>query len=287
MVLLKQLIFTLHLYLIVVHLDAKKCQKGHRVTITKHNVEGCAECPLGYFQPEENDSQKCKVCTKCDRRFGITVENCMAVTDTKCKCGRGSIPWENEPASCKCPIGFGIKDGECSKCENGYFSEFINSVCKKWKECKSGVNVNGTDKSDVTCNKEQKSNTVITTPPTSNEITSLVTHLRSLRSHEGAQTQDINQYTTTTTTAPRHAVTSRDIEHPNQPSITGNHIGMTLLIFGIIALLVLTAVTCKLHITPCMQRKPPAPTNDPLCRRPVEESGDDSLSSLKLNPGEP
>ncbi|KAM7402249.1 hypothetical protein PAMP_017506 [Pampus punctatissimus] len=287
MVLLKKLIFILNFYLIVVHLDAKKCPKGQKVTITKDNVEGCATCPLGYFQPEENDSQKCKVCTKCDRRFGIIVEKCTAVTDTKCKCGKGSIPWENETASCKCPIGFGIKDRECSKCENGYFTESIDSVCKKWKECKSGVIVNGTDKSDVTCNKEQKSNTDITTPTTSNKITSLVTHLRSLRPHEGAQTQEINQRTTTTTAAPRHAVTSRDIVHSTQPSITGNHIGMTLLIFGIIALLVLTAVTCKLHITPCVQRKQPVPTNDQLCRRPVEESGDDSLSSLKLNPGEP
>ncbi|CAK6952520.1 uncharacterized protein si:ch73-361p23.3 [Scomber scombrus] len=282
MALPKLLIFTLTFYALIVDLDAKTCSKGQRLSKSKD----CEACPTGHFQPVENDSQRCQVCTVCDEKAGITVRECTALRNAECKCRDGFLPWAKDPASCFCPIGSGLKGTECSKCENGNFSKAINSPCQKWKECKSGVSVSGTDKSDVTC----KSDTDSTTAPTSNKITSVIKHLQSQRPHEGAKTQEINRGPTTSTTASTTTTTTATSTSTSPNKVnpdTGNHIGMTLLIFGIIGLLVLTAVTCKLHITLCEQRKPAVQTNDLLCRRPVEESGDDSLSSLKLNPGEP
>ncbi|KAF3689963.1 hypothetical protein EXN66_Car005635 [Channa argus] len=88
-----------------------------------------------------------------------------------------------------------------------------------------------------------------------------------------------------TTTAPSQNRVTITKNEPTPPSNTGNYIGLALLMFGIIGLLILTALTCKLHITPCVLRKTAVQTKD-SCRRPVEESGN-SLSSLKLNTEEP
>ncbi|XP_035857764.1 tumor necrosis factor receptor superfamily member 4 isoform X2 [Sander lucioperca] len=277
--LLKLLIVTLTFYELIVDSDAQTCPKGERL-IYRGNVKlDCDICPDDSYQPEENYSQYCKPCTRCDDAKGSDIkEECTKVTNRKCQCRGKFVPSESDSSICKCDIGFGLKNTECLMCDDGYFSTQINSPCEKWRECKSGVKIPGNRTSDVTCNPELNPNDI--TPPTSNKNVSLITWLTTKRPLEGAQTQRMHSTTTTTTTAaaPAHTDPSRD-----RPSPTGNYIGMTLLIFGIIGLLVLTAVTCKLHITP-----QPAilPKNDSLCRRPVEESGDGSLSSLKLYPGD-
>ncbi|XP_076610310.1 tumor necrosis factor receptor superfamily member 4 [Chaetodon auriga] len=286
MVLLKLLIFTLTFYGFVVHLDAITCPKGQKIT---RSGNGCEECLSGYYQPVESDSKQCMVCRRCDTASGSVIkEKCTKESDTKCECRGGFIPSDTDFSTCKCDIGFGLKRGEspeCSECPNGYFSTSIDSPCQKWKECKSaGVSVNGTKTSDAICNEESKSNTFVTTPTTSNKVVSLITRLISHRPHEGAQTQKI--HTTTTTYAPGPTVTPKDKGQPSYPSNTGNHIGMVLLIFGIVGLLVLTAVTCRLHVAPYMERTPAVQKNESW-RRPVEESGNGSLSPLKLSPGEP
>ncbi|XP_054473523.1 tumor necrosis factor receptor superfamily member 4 isoform X2 [Anoplopoma fimbria] len=272
MFLFKLLIVTLSFY----DLDAlRTCPKGQRLN---PKANGCDVCPNDAFQPEENDSQTCKVCTKCDGESGSDVkENCTKETNTKCQCREGFVPWESDSSSCKCEIGFELKHGgrECVKCDDGYFSTRMTSPCQKWKECKCGVNTKGTSTSDVICNKELQgcsdtSNTYFTTPRTSTTKVSLITLLTSQHPRERVHTQRMHTTTTTTTT------TKAASEH------IPTHIGMAFLILGIIGLLVLTAVTCKLHISP----QPAAPKNDSLCRRPVEESGEGSLASLKLNPGE-
>ena len=38
------------------------CSKGQRVAI---EATHCEPCPNGYFQPTENESKQCLVCTKC------------------------------------------------------------------------------------------------------------------------------------------------------------------------------------------------------------------------------
>ncbi|XP_040888898.1 tumor necrosis factor receptor superfamily member 4 [Toxotes jaculatrix] len=274
MVLFKLLLLTLTFYELIADLDARTCPKGQRV-----NRFGtyCEPCPNGYYQPEENDSKSCNPCTRCDQKSGsVVIKECTEVTDTKCQCRENFVAWPNDLSTCKCDIGFELKNGACLKCEDGYFSTRINSLCRKWMECKLGVNISGTRTSDVICNV--KSNPDITTP----YMTRLTTH----RPH--AETHLKNILTTTTEAPPRHAVTREPTRETESfpPSNPGNHFGMAIVLFGVIGLLGLTAVTCRLHSTPCAHRKPGVQSKD-SCRRPVEEIGDGSQSSLKLNPGEP
>nr|XP_020453764.1 tumor necrosis factor receptor superfamily member 4-like [Monopterus albus] len=270
MVLLKLLIFTLTFYNLIVDLEARICPKGQRVT---DDGAGCITCPDRFYQPEENDSQMCKPCTKCDPKHGSIVKQaCTKETNTKCQCRGEFVVWDNDYSTCKCSKGFGLHNKECSKCEDGYFNDEIDKPCRKWKECKLGVNITGTKVSDVICNTF-KNNPDITTPYTT----------RSTFAHSQEETQ--TQATRTTTTKGPAVTTVKKVETTTF-SNTGNHIGVAILIFGIAGLLILTAVTCKLHIRPCMKKKT-AVQKDSLCRRPVEESGSGCLSSLKLNAGEP
>nr|XP_046239428.1 tumor necrosis factor receptor superfamily member 4 [Scatophagus argus] len=293
MFLLSLLVITLTFNELIVSLNAA-CPKGQRVGLNGKAAR-CEPCSNGTYQPELNESQRCRVCTTCDPSSGsVTKQKCTKETNTKCECRGEFVPWDDDSSTCKCDVGFGLDHGECSKCKDGYFSTTINSSCKKWKECKStGVKINGTRISDVICNEVSESNIDTTTIPT-NKIVSLSTLLTSHRPHEGAQTQKksttITTTTTTTTTTTssvqRHTI-SPEIKGEPTLSNTGNHIVLVLLIFGIAGLLVLTAVTCKLQIIPRVEKHPGIKKNESLCRKPVEESGDGSLSSLKLNPGEP
>ncbi|XP_069392224.1 tumor necrosis factor receptor superfamily member 4 isoform X2 [Paralichthys olivaceus] len=275
MVLIKLLIFTLTFYQHIVDLDA--CPKGHKVK--KGGKSGaCEVCPDGYYQPEENNSLECKPCTRCQGNQGSQVkQKCDKETDTKCECRGDFVPWDSDSSTCKCNKGFGLTNGECEKCKDGYFSSKLNTPCKKWRECKSGEKTSGSSTTDVTCN-EWRSNS-----------TSHITHSPPQRPHEGTSTQNMHITATITTTAPPGEKVSPQPKgkmEPSPNSNSGNHIGMVLIILGIVGLLLLTVVTCKLHNAPCARRKPVL-QNDSLCRRPVEESGDSSLSSLKMNPQEP
>ncbi|KAI9515076.1 hypothetical protein NQZ68_027940 [Dissostichus eleginoides] len=283
MVLLKLLIFTLTFYELIFYLDAKTCPKGEKVVRAHARVESCERCPDDNYQDEQNYSQNCKPCIQCDQATGSSLKKkCTKETNTECECRRGFV--RHDDSSCKCNKGFGLKRGECSECEEGFFSSSINSQCQKWKECKSGVQLAGNKNSDVRCN-------VDTNPTTSNETVSLLTRLTTHHSHWGDKTQNpatniktttSSISTTSTTAAPGHRT---DKGPPFHPSDLGTYTGagMVLIIIGMIGLLVLTAVTCKLRSNP----KPAVTKSESLCRSPVEESGDDSQSSLKLNPEEP
>ncbi|XP_053289216.1 tumor necrosis factor receptor superfamily member 4 [Pleuronectes platessa] len=281
MVLIKLLIFTLTFYQLFVDLDAIKCPKGHKVK--SHSESVCVPCHDGSFHPGDNESLFCRPCTKCiEDSWSFEKQACTKETDTKCECRGEFVTWDDLSSTCKCDIGFGLTNGVCSKCKYGHFSKKINSPCQEWKKCESGVKIDGSGTSDVTCN-ELRINT-----------TSYTKRTPSKQPPEGAHTQNMlaTNMTTTTTTpttaSPGHRVTTKPngkIE-PSQNSNTGHHIGTVLILLGIVGLLLLTAVNCKLH-NACVQRKP-GPTNDSLCRRPVEESGDSSPStSIKLIPGEP
>ncbi|GAA6221955.1 tumor necrosis factor receptor superfamily member 9-like [Lates japonicus] len=272
MVLLKLLIFTLTFNGFVFDLDAITCPKGHRVN-RKRN--GCEPCPDGYYQ----NGEECIQCTHCEEARGSFVaQRCTKQTNTKCQCHVNFVPWgESDSSTCKCDIGFGLVNRECEKCKEGYFNDRINSPCQKWRECKSGVKTIGTSTSDVVCN-ELESGPDITAP----YITSLTSH----PPNKETQTQSI--HTTTTAAPPGHTVTTKKTQksEPSPSPNTGNHFGMVLLMVGIVGLLlILTAVTCK-HFVPCVLRKPTVQMKD-SCRRPVEESGDDSLCSVKLYSKEP
>ncbi|XP_059184859.1 tumor necrosis factor receptor superfamily member 4 [Centropristis striata] len=296
--LLKLLLFTLTFYEPIVALAALICPKGHRVSGST-----CSSCPDGFYQPEESDSQHCKACSKCNTQRGsYVVQKCTKETDTVCKCHEGFVRSARDPTTCRCDKGSGLtvegterdhtplhsiyvkerKNQKCSECPKGYFSTTINSPCRKWKTCAAGVSKSGSTTSDVVCN-ELRSNPDITTPSTSNGVVSLLVRITSARPHEAAHSQTLQTTTSTTTAAPLHTAATKAARNPPS-SDTGTYIGTGMTLFGIIGLLVLAAVTCKLHIRPTTQLA--LPNNDSLCRRPVEESGSDSQSSLKLNSGE-
>ncbi|XP_041639495.1 tumor necrosis factor receptor superfamily member 4 [Cheilinus undulatus] len=279
---LKWILFTFTFCELIIRLDAKKCPKGQRVANS-----GCAPCPPGYYQPEENNSSRCKQCTRCDEESGSFVQElCTTDANTRCQCREGFVPSDRDSSTCKCDKGSGKMNGECSKCEVGYFNNRIDSPCQKWKKCNVGENVSGTPTSDVICSDESK--TDIKKAPTSNKTEPLSTQSTTKPSHEGGETQ--RKETTTTplivTVTSGHGVTPWQRVHPTDLPNTG-YIGVALLIF-VIALLMLTAVICKLYINPRSETRPAEQTRDSY-RRPVEESGDgdDSQSSLKQCPGEP
>ncbi|XP_029008016.1 tumor necrosis factor receptor superfamily member 4 [Betta splendens] len=270
----KLLLLSLAVLKLISPLEAKRCGKGYR-THEGH----CAPCPKNYYQPEENDSATCTPCTRCSSKDGSLVKDvCTSVSNTRCQCRPGFVSLEPGSITCYCDVGFGNTDQECVKCRDGYFNNIQNSPCQKWKECKSGVKTPGNTTSDVTCND-----------PSDDAVAEhFLTRLTSLRPREEPRTRPPRATTTATAASPHHRGTTRRSEAPTSPSSTDytNYIGMALLIFGVVGLVMLTAVTCKLHIFPCLQEKQPEPHN-PSCRRPVEESGDGSLSILKVNAEEP
>ncbi|XP_012728736.2 tumor necrosis factor receptor superfamily member 4 [Fundulus heteroclitus] len=275
------LVFLWTLNKIIVQSDALSCNKGERVVESRGRTQ-CVPCEDGYFQATAKSTRSCSACLRCDEESGSFVKvKCTKYTDTVCGCREGFVQYSSDYAICKCDKGSGLKDGVCSRCEEGYFSTDIDSSCQKWKDCKSaGIKKAGTATSDVICNEELNGGHTTTSPASIKKVFLPLSTTRRL--HEGVQTQKI---LSSTTTAPVKRTTVRNTMQPSSPnSNTTYHIGTAILILGIVGLLVLTAVTCKLHVTPCWRTKPAVQTKDSLCRRPVEESGDSSESSLKLYP---
>ncbi|KAG7494642.1 tumor necrosis factor receptor superfamily member 4-like [Solea senegalensis] len=269
----KFLLLVLTFYGLIVELDAIICPKGQKVKRMMGTRYTCDACPDGYYQPTENDSQKCITCRTCNAGYGSEIiQVCTKETNTKCACRAGFNPSSPDFSICKCNPGFGLKNGECSRCEDGFFTSHVNAQCRKWKECKSGVNTTGTSTKDVICNE-------MSNPGIKTDIS-----FTSQRPQE--ETRMHTMFTTISSTTSPPTVTKQNGDSPTSAN-TGNHIGLFLLMFGIVGLLLLTTVTCKLHITQNVQRKPAEQTKDSVCRRPVEESGDDSELSVKLNLGEP
>uniref|UniRef100_A0A3Q2EHD5 Tumor necrosis factor receptor superfamily member 4-like n=1 Tax=Cyprinodon variegatus TaxID=28743 RepID=A0A3Q2EHD5_CYPVA len=281
MILYNLLIITLTLNEIIVDLDAFLCKKGQRV-FELYGKKSCLPCQDGYFQPTENQSKSCTGCERCDEARGSRVKvKCTKETNTVCECRPGFVPFSKESSICICEKGSGLKDNECLKCQDGYFSSSYDTSCQKWKDCKSaGIKKEGTPTSDVICNEVLNGSQTTTAPAVIKKVfpSLSITH----PPHEGVQTQ---KTLSNTTTAPVQPTTVRKKVQPSFPSSnTSNHVGTAILTLGIVGLLVLTVMTCKLHITPCWRTKQALQTKDSLCRRPVEESGDGSESSLKLNP---
>ncbi|XP_034544923.1 tumor necrosis factor receptor superfamily member 1B [Notolabrus celidotus] len=285
MVLLKRIIFILTFCELLIHLDAN-CPKGLRV---KPGSTVCV-CLAGYYQSEDNASRGCSICTRCAEESGSSVlQECTKETNRKCQCSKGFVPRDTDSSTCLCDKGYGKKNGECLECDDGYFNDQIDSPCKQFKKCNAGVNITGNKISDNICNKESK--TYVTTTATSNKTVSLTIRLTPQRSHEGAETQRKPTTDTTITfiaeSTPGNGVIPKGKGQSLYPSGTDSHIGVILLTC-VISLLILTAVICKLFISPRRgERKTAVQTQDSLCGRPVEESGDGSQSSPKQYPEEP
>ncbi|XP_014881880.1 tumor necrosis factor receptor superfamily member 4 [Poecilia latipinna] len=276
MFLFNLLMFILTLNVFIVDSDAAGCNIGEKVKELPSGKTVCEPCGEGTFQATPKKSKRCDGCMTCYIESGSVVkEKCTTVKNTVCGCRDGFVPRSKDSSYCKCDIGSGLQNGVCSKCKEGYFTKEINAQCQKWKDCKSaGIKQAGSSTSDVVCNEMINDSQTTVAPTTITKVFSSLSTTR--RPHEGAPTQKRPSSTTTTTV---QRPTDRNSMQP-----TSIHIGTAILILGIAGLLGLTAMTCKMHVTHCWQSKPAVQSKDSLCRRPVEESGDSSESSLKLNP---
>ncbi|XP_061688325.1 tumor necrosis factor receptor superfamily member 4 [Syngnathoides biaculeatus] len=274
--LLQLLLLSLIFNTFVADSDQFSCPKGQRIVMRGGSEKSCAVCPEGYHQPGENKSKQCKPCTKCNQASGSEVmAKCTKETDTKCQCREGFVPVESGSVTCKCSVGFGLRRGECSKCEDGSFNRRANAPCIKWKECKSGVNVSGSSTSDVVCNGEPKRRphssprtVTVNTPPD-----------EKARSRLNADAD-----VAATTAASREVPSNAKVEPVRPLTATRFHVGMAFLILGIVAALILSAAACTRRVTRCVRRRGLMPRDLPY-RRPVEESGDGIRSNL--NPKKP
>ncbi|XP_029908119.1 tumor necrosis factor receptor superfamily member 4 [Myripristis murdjan] len=272
-------------------LDASvRCPEGHRVSRGQNK---CESCPHDQYQDEENLTNNCRPCTRCNPERGSEEElRCLKTRDTKCRCRQGFIPFAKDFTICKCNRGFGlIKKGnipECRECEDGFFNKDVSDLpCRKWAECKTGVKVNGTKTSDVICNVKSSSSSPVMVPTTTNKRDTLSTHYTSRPPNVNKPSQ-VSPPTSSTTSTPLLSVITKTTRRPFTP--TTDNSGMSVLFaFGIVGLLILVTVTCKLNIIPCIQSyKKQKGRRSELVSRPVEESGDSSNSSLvKLNPVDP
>ncbi|KAF3856208.1 hypothetical protein F7725_016931 [Dissostichus mawsoni] len=274
MVLLKLLIFTLTFYEHIFYLDAKSCPKGEKVVRAPARVEYCESCP------DETIRMKIIIPKTANLVYSVIKRREVLLKRSAQKRQTLNVSAVGDLFTMMIPVANNVQN-----VKRDFSAQVSTHSVKNGKSiCKSGVQLAGNKNSDVRCN-------VDTTPTTSNETVSLLTRLTSHHSHWGDKTQNpatniktttSSISTTSTTAAPGHRT---DKGPPFYPSDLGTYTGagMVLIIIGMIGLLVLTAVTCKLRFNP----KPAVTKSESLCRSPVEESGDDSQSSLKLNPEEP
>ncbi|KAF0034834.1 hypothetical protein F2P81_012592 [Scophthalmus maximus] len=183
MVLINLLFFLLTFYQLIGDLDATLCPKGQgEKRINGHSI--CEVCTDEHYRPEKNKSPDCSQCTKCDgKRWSHIKQKCTKETDTICQCRGDFVPLELDSSTCKCDIGFGLRNGGMVLVMLGIVGLLLLTAVT----CKLHINP---------C--EQR-----------------------------------------------------------KPAVQS----MVLVMLGIVGLLLLTAVTCKLHINPCEQRKPAVQSN--------------------------
>ncbi|XP_013989210.1 tumor necrosis factor receptor superfamily member 10C [Salmo salar] len=260
-----------------------ECKKGEMISRRKEGL--CDPCPERQYQAGPNRSQQCEPCTFCLENSEF-ISECTKTSNAICQCRTGFIRRNDESSICKCAKGSGLDTSGliCRECEEGSFTTKLDSKCVKWRECRSGVRIPGNATSDVICNdnSEPEGKTLSSTHTTSSG--SIQTFSKSLiQSQRSSPHPDVP----TLTPAPTIKVTK-------SPKFSTADFGQVMTLMGTVLLLtfLLTTVTCKLIIIPCIKnhKKPAVRTSqDSMCRRPVEESGDSSSSSLVKQPslGEP
>ncbi|XP_024294048.1 tumor necrosis factor receptor superfamily member 1B-like isoform X2 [Oncorhynchus tshawytscha] len=215
------------------------------------------------------------------------ISECTKTSNAICQCRTGFIRRNDESSLCKCAKGSGLDTSGliCRECKEGSFSTKMDSKCVKWRECRSGVRILGSVTSDVTCNENSEpEGKALSSTHTTSPSGSIQTFSKSLiQSQRSSPHPDVP----TLTPAPTIKVTK-------SPKFSTADFGQVMTLVGIVLLLtfLLTTVTCKLITIPCIKNhKKPAvrKSQDSMCRRPVEESGDSSFSSLVKQPslGEP
>ncbi|XP_051562939.1 tumor necrosis factor receptor superfamily member 4-like [Myxocyprinus asiaticus] len=228
------------------------CEKGEFLNYSKNK---CEPCPDNQYHSKRGTEISCDNCSTC-KKGSEEVSECTPTSDTRCKCKTGFKPKDvlNEEI-CFCDKGFGLdKTGNrCTKCSNGFFTDKVDSICRKLKECKSGIKIPGNSTFDAVC-----------------DVTTEVTEVPKANTKSLFQTSIISSTTSTST-----STTSTTSSPPNTDSF---YILWPVMLYpGIILLIGL--LYCK--VTQCIHNhKKDASRQESVCRKPVEESGEKCLSLL-------
>ncbi|KAL2090918.1 hypothetical protein ACEWY4_013181 [Coilia grayii] len=253
-----------------------KCDAGQREIRDR-----CTPCPLDEFKTKEDAAGKpkdaCTICSTCHAGT-VKISSCEKHKNTECKCLEGFTPRNAQSFVCDCGIGYGVDETgqKCLKCPYGSFSNKVDakSPCYKWTDCgQLGVKVPGSSTSDAICNAGPiaKPNTTLPLSVTPNRSIPVVTITTAA---------SINHYITNKVNPSK--LTSGHSVRTKSTSAPLPHHGMVALGTAFVLLLILSlGLIFKFSAALCLNRlKKQIVQTDSVCRKPVEESGDKSSSSL-------
>ncbi|XP_051996880.1 tumor necrosis factor receptor superfamily member 4 [Xyrauchen texanus] len=224
------------------------CQPGQ---FRNYNTNKCEPCPVNQYRSKSGTDISCDICSTCKKGSEI-IRMCTKTEDTLCSCKSGFMPKDVlKQEICFCDKGYGLNDegDKCENCSNGYFTDKIDSICRKWKECKSGFKVPGSRTSDAVCKNTSEG---LTEAPTATSKSSF-------------QMTIISSTTSSTTTT----------------SLPKNRQNILFPVLICVGILLLTGLLCMWKVTHCIHNnKKEATRQESVCKKPVEESGEKSLSLL-------
>ncbi|XP_039545207.1 tumor necrosis factor receptor superfamily member 4 [Pimephales promelas] len=233
--------------------SAKDCSAGEKLD---YITRVCVACQDKYYNPKSGSNVHCKPCGECGNG-SKEVEKCTATKDVRCQCKEGFTPKNPKQEDCICKKGSELdKRGEtCTECRKGYFSDKDDSTCQKWRECKSGIKIQGTSTSDTVCKNASEE---VTEAPKVYTTSLKTTSLKTSTISSAAPLR-------TTATSP-----TKDRFYS---------LWLVILCAGILLLSGLLYYKCK--VTYCIHNhKKVDSRKESVCRKPVEESGEKCLSLL-------
>ncbi|TRY82127.1 hypothetical protein DNTS_009448 [Danionella cerebrum] len=261
------------LYLLLFQLHgstAKQCPAGT-----------CDNCPENQYSSAPGAKYLCQVCSKCGKGSRV-VKDCTPTSNTECKCLDGYSALLNEKI-CVCKKGSGLDETgkKCQKCPDGFFTDTDNSSCKRWTECNNGIANKGSNISDVVCKKDMEG-------LVSKEEKRAGFETRTVKA--GTTTSTVSRPVVTkaphisTSIIQRTKSTSGSFQHTSSPTTTeknySSYIFWVVMLFTGIFLLV-GIVYGWSKVTLCFKiREKEDSCKVSICRKPVEESGEKSLSLL-------
>ncbi|XP_031422983.1 tumor necrosis factor receptor superfamily member 9 [Clupea harengus] len=247
----------------------------------KKGKSGCDPCPDGEFKSKSSSSSFCTICDNCGE--GTTQTSpCTKTSNIICSCREGFT--RRHRFACICDKGSGVDStGKCVKCEDGFFNNGVDekTTCQKQKDCGPyGVKVPGSATSDVTCYTATEGGpgqtplvTASSSSPTLKKSTSAIT----LATAASMNQQLIHRVNSSTLPS---WVTTQSKATPAPASHYYNGMVALLITSFFLTILCFTLIF-KLAAGLCLNRfKKQIVRADTVCRKPVEESGDKSSSSL-------
>ncbi|MBN3322032.1 TNR11 factor, partial [Atractosteus spatula] len=261
-----------------------------------YEQDGCVACQDDRYQPKPNHSKTCLKCSVCNKNKGSEeVSPCTRKSNAVCKCLPGFVSRDSNNETCTCEKGYEMeaKEKSCVPCKDGFYST-DGEKCIKWTECGTKqVRVEGSREADVVCGDDPsapKSSPGTPVPGFSGQshstyisaVSASTTPARSATTPRAGAASDFKLGKSSPFLPPASAPALRPptlTSAVSLPPTTG--LMLAFFISSLVLLVIVITTSCKLVIWPCIKKKKKLFINpDGSCRRPVEESGDSSRSSL-------